>query len=67
VQHFTTINLYVELTVRNTCKNIFGRNIYVRSKFFCVHSSHNLCGMRAHAHLRGNIGHGYEMLASTWG
>jgi len=24
-------------------KHIFGRKIYVRSKFSCVHSPHNLC------------------------
>ena len=38
VQHSTTINLFV-----------FGRNIYVRSKFSCVRSSHDLCA-HAHAH-----------------
>jgi len=29
-------------------KNIFGVNIYVRSKYSCVRSSHDLC---AHAHM----------------
>jgi len=33
-------------------KNIFGRSIYVNSKFSCVRLSHDLC---AHAQLRGNI------------
>src|SRR6218665_3880553 len=32
---------------------MFGRNIYVRSKFTCVCSSHGLC---ARTQLRGNIG-----------
>ena len=37
------------------CKNIFGRNIYVRSKFSCVRSSHGLC-VRTHAHsLEGTL------------
>jgi len=27
----------------------FGRNIYVRSKFSCIHSSHDQCA-GAHAH-----------------
>jgi len=37
------------------CKSIFGRNIYVRSKFSCVHSSHNLC-VCAHVHsLEGTL------------
>jgi len=37
------------------CKNIFVGNIYVRSKFSCVHSSHDLC-VRAHAHsLEGTL------------
>jgi len=30
-------------------ENIFKKNIYVRSKFSCVRSSHDL-GARAHAH-----------------
>jgi len=30
------------------CKNIFKRKIYVRSKFSCMRSSHDLCA-RAHA------------------
>jgi len=33
-------------------RNIFAKNIYVRSKFFCVRSSHDLC---ARTPLRGNI------------
>src|SRR6218665_3613489 len=38
------------------CKNIFGRNIYVRSKFSCVRSSHDLCA-RTHAHIsEGTLG-----------
>jgi len=36
------------------CINIFERNIYVRSKFSCVRSSHGLC-VRTRAQLRGNI------------
>src|SRR6218665_1335310 len=37
------------------CKNIFGRNIYVHSKFSCVRSSHGLCA-RAHTHsLEGTL------------
>src|SRR6218665_659443 len=33
-------------------KKLFLKEIYVCSKFYCVHSSHELC---AHAQLRGNI------------
>ena len=43
VQHLTTVNLYVELSVRNMCKHIFKRNTYVCSKFSCVRSSHDQC------------------------
>ena len=28
---------------KNMCKTIFERNIYVLSKFSCLHSSHDLC------------------------
>ena len=52
-QHFTRTHLYLERRVWNLCKNMFGRNIYVRSKFSCVRSSHGLC---ARAQLRVNIG-----------
>ena len=50
------------------CKNIIGRNIYVRSKFSYVHSSHDLCAHLmtcacAHSptrtHLRENIDEKY--------
>ena len=37
------------------CAKIFGRNIYVRSKFSCVRSSHDMC-VRAHTHsLEGTL------------
>ena len=49
VQPFTTINLYVKWSIRNMCKNIFGKNISVHSKFSCVSSFYYLC-MRAQAH-----------------
>ena len=39
------MNKYIEI--------FWGRNIYVRSKFSCVRSSHNLC---VRAQPRGNIG-----------
>ena len=36
------------------CKTIFGWNIYVRSKFSCVRSSHDQCA-RAHVHTEGAL------------
>jgi len=39
-------------------KSILGGNIYVHSKFSCVHSSQDLC-VRARAQLRGNIDRHY--------
>ena len=47
VQHFSTTHLYLERRVWNMCKNIFGRNIYVCSKFSSVCSSHDLCARTA--------------------
>ena len=39
----------------NMCKKIVGGNIYVRSKFSCVHLSHDLCACaRAHS-LEGTL------------
>ena len=36
-------------------KHIFGRNIYVHSKFYCEHLSHDLC-VHAHVHsLEGTL------------
>jgi len=45
VQHFTWTHLYM----RNMCKHIFEEECFVRSKFSCVRSSHNLWA-HAHAH-----------------
>src|SRR6218665_48951 len=43
------------------CKNICGRNIYVRSKFPCVRSSHDLCVcVRTHAKFRWSIGQNHK-------
>src|SRR6218665_620798 len=44
------------------CKTQFGGNIYVRSKFSCVRSSHDLC-VRAHARsLEGTLTMGIPLL-----
>ena len=55
MQHLTTNNLCVKLIVRNMCKHIFRKNIYVHSKSSCVPSSHDQCA-RAHVHgLEGTL------------
>jgi len=56
VQHFTSTHLSLEQHVRNMCKNISRRNIYVCSRFSCVCSRPVHVRKRTHAaQLRGNI------------
>ena len=46
-------------------KHIFKRKIYVRSKFTCVHSSHDLCVcVRTLAQLRGYIAYNQHIMKS---
>jgi len=63
VQHFTRTHRYLERHVWNMCRNILGRNIYVRSKFSSVRSSLSLyASVRAHPQLRENIALGRKCL-----
>ena len=52
VQHFTSTHLYYRKTCIKHVQKTFFKGAFVRSKFSCVHSSHDLC---TRAQLRGKI------------